>query len=366
MKTCSNKVFLIFNTLGVGGAEKRLIGLWLYLRESLPDFKLVCAEQLYEALIKQSEFVELSRCKKDIIHISFTGNTKMDSALLKKFIAGHVKAGDKLHFITFYPLLLRKKKNVKYLLTYPGTGLNNVNSIGKFYYLASFLQSDKLDILDPGVAHWLKKIFPFKRNSIFRTSNSFVDTRKYMPQYPKKNWIVFLGRFIEKKGILNLIGSLPVIHQSLLNKGIKDHHFYILGYGPLENEVRTIVKAEAYSQIPVTIQVSHHPEKILADSKIFLSLNSENNYPSKSLLEGLSAGNIPVVTKVGTTEMIAPNTFSKYLPSDFIATHLADAVTEVLTLNDEEFANLSGAARNFVMEHFTIKQMADYYIEFYK
>ena len=366
MKTSSHSVFLIFNTLGVGGAEKRLIGLWLYLREFFPNYKLVCAERLYEALIKQSEFAPLANCKDDIIHIPFMGNTKLDSALLKKFIADHAKAGDKLHFITFYPLLVQKKKNVKYLLTYPGTGLNNVNIIGRIYYLASFLQSDKLDVLDPGVARWLKKVYPFKSNRIFRTSNSFVDTEKYRPHYPKKNGIVFLGRFIEKKGILKLITSLPVIHQSLLHKGIKNHHFYILGYGPLENDVTAIVKTEAYSQIPVTIQVSHHPEEILADSKIFLSLNSENNYPSKSLLEGLSAGNIPIVTNVGTTEMIAPKAFSKYLSADFDANQLADAVTEVLNIGDEDFVKLSAAARNFVMEHFTIRQMADYYMEFYK
>lgn len=361
----SKRVFLIFTTKGVGGAEKRLTGLWLKLRKVYTSMKLVCTPELFECLVKQTEFRQLEAYRSDIVLITFNGKTKHDTKLLETFINKNVVIGDKLHFIGFYPVLLHPKKGVDYLFSLTTSSFNNVNIKGRLYLMATLAKADKADILDPDIYLFTKKVFFFKKNRIFQTSNSYVDADRYQPQYPKKNWIVILGRLIAVKQILRYVDSIPVIHKKLVSAGITNHHFYILGYGPLEEEVKRKLNDEAYQDIPVSIQVADAPEQFLAWSKIILSLQKGNNYPSKSLLEGLAAGNIPVVTDTGTTDLIAPLAFSKYVPENFMADDLAKAIQELLLLPDADFNDLSRKAREFVMENYTIDKMANYYINFY-
>lgn len=367
LKTNSNTgvTYLVFTTQGAGGAEKRLTGSWLQLKKNGLNLKLVCSTELLEALCKQSEFRNLSQYNNDIVLIPFTGSVIEDTKKLKYFIENTVLPGDKLHFVGSYPVLLKHKKDVIYLYSLTTCSLNNVNIKGKLYLLLSVAKSTRADILDPRLFNLAKKLFFYKRRAILQTSSSYVDTDKYHPVYPKKNWIVFLGRFLDGKQILRYVELLPAVHKAILEAGINDHHFHIIGYGPQEAEVGEILKRSGYSDIPFTLQRSHTPDEILRHSKIFLSLNAENNYPSKSLLEGLAAGNIPVVTDVGTTEMIAPRNFSHYIHKNFSSKELAAALISILKEDEDRFRELSEQARSFVMENYNLDKMADYYLNFY-
>jgi len=365
MNNYSNIIYLVFTTQGAGGAEKRLTGAWLHLKNTGLNLRLVCSEELYTALCIQTEFENLTRYKNDVFFIPFTGNLRGDSKKLKKFIDSETKQGDKLHFVGSYPVILRPKKGVHYMYSLTTCSLNNLNIRGKIHLLLSIARSNKTDILDPIIFARVTRLFFYKKKNIFQTSSSYVDAKKYLPSYPKKNWIVFLGRFLEGKQILRYVDALPHINRKIVDAGITDHHFHIVGYGPQSEEVQAKLKQKVFRNIPITVQRSHTPEEILTHSKIFLSLNAENNYPSKSLLEGLAAGNIPVVTDVGTTEMIAPRSLSRYIPKSFTAEELADAIITILR-NDEQSAKInSEKARDFVIETYNLDKMAAYYLNFY-
>jgi glycosyltransferase involved in cell wall biosynthesis len=356
---------MIHTTQGVGGTEKRLTGLWLMLKKANYNVKIVCSNVLLNGMLQQSELDGLTNYSTDIITLPFTGKLS-DSVLIKEFIDKEVKAGDRLHFLSYYPLLLKRKKGIQYLYSLTTCSLRNLNIKGRLFVLGAFARADKLDILDPLIYAFARKFFFYKKDRIFQTSNSYVDTIRYHPQHPKKNWIIFLGRFVPVKQVLRYVESIPVIHQKLIEVGIKDHVFYLLGYGALEEEIRAKLKGSDFKNVPVNVLKTDQPEAILKDSKIILSLQKGNNYPSKSLLEGLAAGNLPVVTSVGTTELIAPRHFSEYVPESFSSAEIAEAISKTLLLDDDKFIELSRLARDFVLNNYSIGKMADYYLNFYK
>jgi len=99
---------------------------------------------------------------------------------------------------------------------------------------------------------------------------------------------------------------------------------------------------------------------------VFFSLQMRNNYPSKSLLEGIAAGNIPLVTDVGTTRLIARPEFSYYVPENFSADDIAGELLQILSLDETTLQEKMTAARTFISNNFTIQTSAAYYINLYK
>lgn len=356
---------MIHTTRGVGGTEKRLTGLWLFLKRAKYNVKIVCSDTLLDGMMMQSELEGLANYKTDIITLPFTGKLS-DTALIKEFINKEVQVGDKLHFLSYYPLLLKRKKGVQYFYSLTTCSLGNLNLKGKLLVLGAFARAEKLDILDPLIYSFARKLFFYKRDRIFKTSNSYVDTVKYQPEYPKKNWIVFLGRFVSVKQVLRYVESIPTIHRKLIESGINNHVFYLLGYGALEEKIRIKLKEDDFKDIPINVLKTNQPVEILKHSKIILSLQKGNNYPSKSLLEGLATGNLPVVTDVGTTELIAPRFFSEYVSEDFSLSEIAESISRIFLLDEKKYMELSKLARDFVIDQYSLKNMAEYYIHFYK
>jgi glycosyltransferase involved in cell wall biosynthesis len=363
----SPTTFLLFNTSDIGGSERRLAGLWLYLRDSLGDsFRLVCHPGLVDALARQKEYAAIDQYRHQIISVPFTGRTREDTTLSRAFaFSSHVKAGDQLHFQGFFPLLSALRKDIFYLYSLNESSLNNVNLTGKAYYLLSLLRAQRADILDPKLHALFQRLYFFSRSKFYLTSGSYVDTTLFQPRFPKRNDVVFLGRFIAVKQVIPFVKAMPLIHQRLVAAGITDARFYLLGFGALEAEMRALLAGPAYEGIEWILEKAANPEAYLRSSKIILSIQRGNNYPSKSLLEGMAAGNVPVVTDAGTTELIAPRAFSTYVPETFSDEEIAEAITGVLTLGDAAFAARSEQARTFVERAFTLKRMADYYKAFY-
>ena len=79
----------------------------------------------------------------------------------------------------------------------------------------------------------------------------------------------------------------------------------------------------------------------------------------------MSAGNLPIVTDVGSTRKIATPGFSYYVPEKFSAEDIAANILSILKLNDAELANKMNSARNFVIKNFTIQSSADYFTSLY-
>ena len=166
--------------------------------------------------------------------------------------------------------------------------------------------------------------------------------------------------------MVGLLHTVPEVCKRLDDAHITNYKFIFLGFGQQEYEINSIMSLPQYRSLPIEIKKTNNPEDILAKSKVIFSLQLRNNYPSKSLLEGMAAGNIPIVTDVGTTRMIAAPEFSYYVPEHFSANDIAGQLISILSLDEGSVQSKMKAARDFVSENFNISTSAAYYSDLYK
>lgn len=366
-------VYHIIPTTGIGGAEKRFIELWCYLQrnEKQFNFYLVITGELHAALKAIPEIDKVLQPWENKIIIyqnDRNGSVLRSQKELYRFVCKRTTANDIIHFILSFPTFIFPLKHNKTIYSLTESSLMNVNIKGRMLYLLNALRATYVDILDPGVHKKISRYFFFKRKRIMLTPGSFVDTNVFKPSddHQKENWFVFLGRFFFVKQVIGLLISVPEICQKLDAAGITDYKFIFLGFGQQENDMKLIMQQPAYKSLPIEIKRTNNPEKILARSKIFFSLQLKNNYPSKSLLEAMAAGNIPLVTDVGTTRMMAAPEFSYYVPENFSASDIARQLLSILSMDDASMQLKMNAARNFANKKFGINSSADYYSSIYK
>lgn len=358
-------VQLVIPSIQLAGVEKRLLGFWLYSQKNYNrDFYLVTTKILHQKFLDAPEFAEIKNYSDKIIHIgvseSRSGSLKIVRDHLDKYRGKAV-----MHFVLWYPLNLSLKKD-RTLYTFPGYDLSYLSPAKKAVLFSSFLRSKRSDILDPEIYKKMRKMFPFKKNSFSLTPNSVVNVEEYTADFDnKENWIVFLGRFVEHKQILRFARAIPEIHRRLISNNIKNIKFYLLGSGEQEEELKQITGGESYKGIDIFTGFVFDPQTILEKSKIILSVQLYNNYPSRSLLEAMAAGNMPVVTDVGNTDLIAKPEFSAYVKRDFSPDDIAQAITGLLSTPETIQVQKMKKARQFVAENCRMENMAQYFYKLY-
>lgn len=365
-------VHYIIPTAAIGGAEKRFIELWAYLRENQQqfNFKLVISAPLQQAVRANDTLYKLvspHEAHINVYHISFDEPVIAFQKKLYRFVCEHVPESDIVHFILSFPTYIFPVRHKKSVYSLTESSLANVNLKGRLLYLLNIFRSKQADIIDPVVYRKLCRYFFFRRHRIHFTPGSFTDTALFKPGQEglKENWFVFLGRFFYVKQSVRLLETLPQVCRALSNAGYDGYKFFFLGYGQQETEMRRILQTEAYRNLPVEMRMAHDPETILAKSKVIFSVQLRNNYPSKSLLEGMSAGNIPLVTDVGTTRLMAAPEFSYYIPEQFSADDIAGGLLSILSLDKSRLQQKMNAARAYAEEKFSIRASAAYYISLY-
>lgn len=362
------RVFLVLSTGNIGGAEKRFAGLWRSVNETNSNVKmiLVGSKQLVGALSRQAGFSgQFERGKETFIEHDFSGSFKSFQQSVKAFVQEHICNGDILHFIGDHPLCRFSSGKIVHSITQ--SSFKNLNVSGKLGQLGGVAMSNIIDVLDPNIYSYLRKVFFYKRNKIFRTSNSYCDIDLFspLPYAEKKDWFVFLGRFEVMKQVKELLQAIPSLYQSLNGIANKELHFYIFGHGTMDEELRQMLSEEKYRNLPVTIGYTDRPHEVLKQSRFFFSLQLHNNYPSRSLIEAMAAGNIPVVTDVGQTRWLAKPEFSFYVPEHFTERDMLKTVSEIYGEGEKMLAEKSRLARQFVMNEHTIGKMKDYYLNLY-
>ena len=80
----------------------------------------------------------------------------------------------------------------------------------------------------------------------------------------------------------------------------------------------------------------------------------------------MSCGNIPIVTDVGETRLIAKETFSKFVSSEFTPIELAQSIQSVLSMDEPEFEKQVNFIRAFIIENYSIRFQAQYYLDLYE
>jgi glycosyltransferase involved in cell wall biosynthesis len=362
----SRSTFLFLSTNNIGGAEKRFAGLWhsINAKTNLVDYYLVGSKELLCALQRQKGFDTIAGHPK-IIEYDLSGNFRTFRRAVISFVKSYTKKNDILHFIGDHPLQFFDQRKIVYSITQ--SSFQNLNVTGKIGQLGGVAFSNIVDVLDPSIYNSTRRLFFYKRNKIFRTSNSYCDVDLFspLPFEQKKDWFVFLGRFEAMKQVKELLTVIPAMHQALNGIAVNDLRFFIFGHGSLEGSLDQILSQSNYNKLPVTIGYTDKPQEILKQSKFFFSLQLHNNYPSRSLIEAMAAGNIPIVTDVGQTRWLAKPEFSFYVPEHFSEGEMLKAVSDIYRQPKETLAEKSRLARQLVVNEHTIDKMGDYYLSLY-
>ena len=363
------KIFLLLSTNKIGGAERRFFGLWQSFCINNNDVRiiLVGSPELFRALSSNEvDSTSIKKYKQFTIEYDLSGNFEKYQRSIVAFVNEHTQKKDILHFIGDHPLRTFKERIQIYSITQ--SSFRNLNLVGKIGQLGGVFFSDKIDVLDPNIYSAIKKLFFYKKKNIFRTSNSFCDVNifKPLPFVQKDDWFVFLGRVEGMKQVIELLHCIPIVYNAIKQISNKEIHFYFLGYGSLEIEIGKLLEQDKFKNLPITIKYTDNPIEILKASKFFFSLQRNNNYPSRSLIEAMSSGNIPIVTDVGQTRWLAKPEFSYYVPERFNCEDILNAIQKIYKEDEKALSKMSKMARKFVIKEHTIEKMGEYYLSIYK
>jgi glycosyltransferase involved in cell wall biosynthesis len=159
--------------------------------------------------------------------------------------------------------------------------------------------ADLVDFLSYDLCTYITQKIKFKKTTILSvTSNSFIDYTNYFPEYPKQNLIIFLARLEKIKNPILLLEAIELVMDKMA-----DFKLMIFGEGTLEYSIKNYVQNKRMSNVTFSGK-TYKPWEYLRKSKIFISIQENNNYPSQSLLEAMACENAIIASDVGETRML--------------------------------------------------------------
>ncbi len=356
--------FLVIPTNAVAGAEKRLFGIWLELCKSLP-VTLVAQPSLLEQVFSLPEFEQARSSRGSTICDLLVGSPRHDAQALFRFARSR-PPGTIIHHVLEPPVL--KCPGCRYLYTFPTYSMSFYSWRGRLLSYWGLMTSDLVDVLDPTYHSYLRRLLFWRRERFRLTPGSYIDPDHYTPAAfeEKKNHLVFLGLWSKTKQVDRLLEALPRLDQLLTSRGHKNLRYLVLGRPAPDVCVETLVQRPEMKNLDLELRFEPHPPSVLKNAKVFLSLQVAENYPSKSLLEALACGVLPVVTDVGHSRRIADPSFAEFIPRDFTPEELAAACHRILALPKQAYQERVAGCLDWIKSRFSLKASIDYFADLYR
>jgi glycosyltransferase involved in cell wall biosynthesis len=172
--------------------------------------------------------------------------------------------------------------------------------------------------------------------------------------------IITVGRFVKQKDYTTALNSFS----ALVNKN-KDKKFtyYIVGYGPLEQEIRSIAKSIKIDQkVKVFINPPNIPD-ILNECDIFLSTSLFEGV-SNSIMEAMVVGLPIVATKVGDNGYLVKDGFNGYLVPCKDVESIVEKL-EYLSESEERRMEFGRNSRTIIERDFSQTKFIDSYLRLF-
>lgn len=266
--------------------------------------------------------------------------------------------------LPLYFYLMKKKRKVGIVFCDMDSWFSDVLPKEKKYWYRKFNSfnyalenSDYIDFLSPFILKGVKERgIKIKDESVSITPCSFTDYSKCKIGNKSTFQVAFAGR-LEKDKNPDMFLEAAII----LSKKYPEILFHIMGEGRLTTSLQSQLSNHHTKNI---IFHGFHPQptEILADTSIFVSIQTTNNYPSQSVLEAMACGNAIVATNVGDTHMFINENNGILIKLE--VSELVNAI-ETLFLNRALTERLGKYAYSYVRENHTIEKMADYYINLF-
>lgn len=363
-KSVSPKTALFINfDAKPGGAERRFVRFFLYSKNS----------RLHLILNKDGRrrLDEIGVHTDDARVIDFD-YPKSSFALLNKLFVflnfwkivlvnriSHVHYPIDPSVYTFFHAILSRLTGVTYSISMVDSSRTKRSDLGRFqFYLWKFsLQYAKsLDVLSDGIVKNIHNIFGFvPKHEV--SPCSFTDYSRSFSEENKVYDLVLMSRLVDGKGLDIFFEALHLISEA--GAASKIGRIGIFGDGPLKGYVES--EAALLPQFSIEMGYAKNSFEIFSRSKVFLSLQQSENYPSQSILEALSCGALVVATDVGETYRVVPSSVGirvKPTPKD-----LAEGCIRALARWESgEYDSALSIA--FVKQNFSIEKFSEYFERF--
>ncbi|GBF06707.1 putative glycosyltransferase [Deinococcus aerius] len=342
---------------GGGGAERRFARVWRHLINH-NDIYLIINKGLGNDLRLIGAINESS--SHNLIELEESSSLSYCIKVLRILIAKKIQV---VHFplpqFKLLPLYIMLPKNIAFVHTIALSAFaHRVKTPLATSILSRFLWL-KADALDALYASFLDNCDRNIKDKVHVTPCSFTDYDKFKPSASKKNIIVFSGRLIDEKNPLLFTEAL---HQIYTN-GNQDWTAYIAGDGPLKDAVEnSIIEYGLSSHIVVGRQANI--ESILAESKVFVSIQKTENYPSQALLEAMASENFVIATNVGETGRLVISEFTGVLINQSPSA-LAFEIQKALQ-DEAHRKTIAENGSKLVKEKHTIDMFANYLLDLWK
>ncbi|MFC4557932.1 glycosyltransferase family 4 protein [Virgibacillus kekensis] len=359
-KLMKNICFIIKVTNNYGGAERRFARLINYISN---DKRYKISVILVGESSNTKKFKAEYLINKNINIFEINNNIKV-LALIPKLNV------DIIHFITvntsfifLYTNLKLIKKNCELILSLNSYDLclgEYKNILQKITFQKLLKIVNKIDCLYPSYIENVKKISQeistSKDLKIFYPENSFTDLDKFQPSDNKNKVIVFASRLIAQK---NPVLAIKSINECRTIIRANNYKVIFAGGGPLYSNLEEYIKNHNLEDI-VKMTGNVDLSNILPKSRIFLSLQEMENYPSQSLLEAISSGNYIIASDVGDTKRIIDENFG--MLTNLKLAELVDRLVEAIkfTNDSKKMSEISTRSREFAIKNFKISSYAEH------
>jgi glycosyltransferase involved in cell wall biosynthesis len=214
-------------------------------------------------------------------------------------------------------------------------------------------EADFVDVLSPYILNGLEARGIHIGQDRYRiTESSFTDYSRCIVGNKSSFTFVFGARLEKDKNPMIFLEA-----SKQLADEFPDARFIIAGDGRLSDAIKSELSSISKANIQFVGFVAILPE-LLSDSAVFVSLQTDNNYPSQSVLEAMACGNAIIATDVGDTRMFV-NDQNGWLINLGVSP-LVESMRYCFKNKDEVIAKGRFAA-NFVRENFSLDRAVAYY-----
>lgn len=357
------KILYIITGLGMGGAEHVVI--------NLADALSVSGHQVKIAYLTGEALVLPQRSEIEIISIGMGSPKDLIKAYAKLRALVKEMQPDVIHSHMFHANLLARLLRLTISIPKVISSSHNINEGGKLRMLAYRL-TDRLVNMSTNVSQEAVDAFVesgvVKPNRMITVANGINTQQFYFDKDVRTNTrqelniteekiILAVGRLNKQKDYPNLLKAITYL------KFIrKDFVVFIVGEGPLKEEMVSLVKSLNLTDIIKFLGIRHDIPALMSASDVFTLSSSWEGF-GLVVAEAMACERVIVATDCGgVSEVVGPEGF---LVEPRNSKLLAAELNKALNLSITERSELGIAARQRIIDNYSLEANVEAYFELY-
>lgn len=229
--------------------------------------------------------------------------------------------------------------------------------ISKFYTLIEKYNLKKAKIIvsqaEETLNYYKNIAYKKKYKPLFKILPNPLDTEKFKPGNTKiKNQLICIARFTKQKGLDKLLMAM---------KYLPDYNLLLIGDGELRPELEALSKNLKNVKLLGILS----PEKyipLVQESEFFILASEFEGLPY-AVVESMSMGTIPIVTKVGNLSGLVKDKENGFF---FNSNSPEDIAKKIKEAKKYDLKKISKNARNIIVKNYSLNHVAKLFISTYQ